>query len=164
MGKRGPKPLPSHIRTLNGNPSHRPYNEREPKPEVGEPETPKFLNRRAKAVWRKLVEQLLGLGVLSPADGIALEMLCTDIAELEKVFAQLTRTGYLVVDPNSRRIRQNPLVGLVAELNKRVMIGLREFGLTPSARSRVEMIVDSSHHSEKAESKMAAFLRQSKPA
>lgn len=162
MGHRGPQPTPTSIRKLNGNPSRRPFSEKEPKPPAGEPRMPKGLSRRARQEWRILVDQLSEMDVLSSVDGIALGLLCTDIAELERVFSDLTKTGYLVRNPVSKNIRTNPLVAVVSDLHRRVTQGLREFGLTPSSRSRVETL--GSDPGGSIDSQMAAFLRSRKPA
>jgi P27 family predicted phage terminase small subunit len=125
---------------------------------------PKGLSRRARAEWRTLSEQLLQMGVLSEVDGVALGLLCVDIAELERVQADLTRTGYLVRNPASNNIRTNPLMLVASDLHRRVLTGLREFGLTPAARSRVETAPGFNARGDSMESQMAAFLRSRKPA
>jgi len=159
----GPAPTPTAIRKLNGNPSRRPYNTREPKAHPGEPDMPRGLTRRAKQEWKRLAEMLLGLGVLSQADGNALGLLCADIAEHERIVKDLAKSGYLLKNPTTGAIHQNPLVKMASDLNRRVLVGLREFGLTPSSRSRVEVIGGVSSATP-TESKMADFLKRRQPA
>lgn len=164
MGLRGPAPQPTAIRQLNGNPSRRPLNEREPKPLLGQPRTPKGLSRRARAEWRVLSEQLLQMGVLAEVDGVALGLLCNDIAELERVQGDLSRTGYLIKNPGTNRIRVNPLVQVVSDLSRRVLVGLREFGLSPASRSRVETTQGFSRQGDSTMAQMTAFLQARKQA
>jgi P27 family predicted phage terminase small subunit len=159
MGLRGPAPQPTAIRQLNGNPGRRPLNEREPKPPMGEPRMPKGLGRRARAEWRTLSEQLLQMGVLAEVDGVALGLLCTDIAELERVQGDLGRTGYLIKNPGTNRIRVNPLVQVVSDLSRRVLVGLREFGLSPASRSRVETTPGFNREGDSTLTQMSSFLR-----
>jgi P27 family predicted phage terminase small subunit len=162
MGVRGPAPQPTAIRKRNGNPSRRPMNPNEPRPPAGEPRMPRSLSRRARQEWRTLSEQLIEMGVLSQVDGIALGLLCTDIAELERIQADLSRTGYLVRNPASRNIRTNPLMLVAADLHRRVMQGLREFGLTPAARSRVETVPGFGNRGSPVEAQMYEFLQARK--
>ena len=51
MGRRGPPPKPTRIRLLQGNPSKRPINKREPKPPDGSPRCPAWLSPEAKRTW-----------------------------------------------------------------------------------------------------------------
>jgi P27 family predicted phage terminase small subunit len=76
--------------------------------------------------------------LLTEADGVALGMLCADIAELEMITDGIRKAGYVVKNPSSGAIHTSPLVAIQSELNRRVASGLREFGLTPAARSRVQ--------------------------
>lgn len=61
MGLRGPAPKPTALRIIEGNLGHRPLNQREPKPLVGEPDVPAHLSRDAKKEWRRLVPILLAM-------------------------------------------------------------------------------------------------------
>jgi len=125
---------------------------------------PKGLSRRARAEWRVLSEQLLQMGVLAEVDGVALGLLCNDIAELERVQSDLSKTGYLIKNPGTNRIRVNPLVQVVSDLSRRVLVGLREFGLSPASRSRVETAQGFSRQGDSTMSQMTDFLRARKPA
>jgi hypothetical protein len=51
MGRRGPRPEPSSLKLLKGNPGKRPLNEREPKPPAGAPEAPAHLDEEARREW-----------------------------------------------------------------------------------------------------------------
>ena len=60
MGRRGPPPKPTHIRLLEGNPSKRPINRREPQPEKGAPPCPRWLTAEARVAWKRITALLLG--------------------------------------------------------------------------------------------------------
>ena len=71
----GPPKTPSHLRLVRGNPSKRPINKDEPKPPKGVPPTPKHFDKQGKYWFKRLGDQLAGIGVLTELDGKALEML-----------------------------------------------------------------------------------------
>jgi P27 family predicted phage terminase small subunit len=56
---------------------------------------------------------------------------------LEQAQIKLQRTGLLVKTERSGVFHQNPLLMVIAAAFERVSRGLREFGLTPSSRSRI---------------------------
>ena len=69
MGIRGPKPKPTALRLLEGNPSGRPINEREPKPKVlAKIDPPPYLSEAGKRVWADLSQVLIRVGLLTEAD------------------------------------------------------------------------------------------------
>ena len=76
MGLRGPAPKPTAIKRLEGNPGKRKLNETEPKPTMGVPECPDYLDDVAKKEWGRLTTILTAMKVLTEADYIALANLC----------------------------------------------------------------------------------------
>ena len=78
------------------------------------------------------------MGVLTEADGLALAALCADAALLAKAQQQLAKTGLLVKSATGDGVKQNPLLPVLGCLTDRVVRALREFGMTPSARSRIQ--------------------------
>ena len=145
MGKRGPPPKPTAIKMLEGNPGKQKINRAEPKPPAPQkaPNPPQRLLPDAKKEWRRLAPALLGMDVLTEVDLAAFAELCqtyayyiiTDRKILEVgeagVFAmQKTTTGY---------IQQHPLLSLRRQYYDQWRRGLADFGLTPAARSRLEV-------------------------
>jgi P27 family predicted phage terminase small subunit len=84
-----------------------------------------------------MVPLLLKMRVLSEADGAALGNLCLDMSVLEQAQAKLQKSGLLVKTEKSGMIHQNPLLQVIAAVSERVSKGLRDFGMTPSSRSRI---------------------------
>jgi P27 family predicted phage terminase small subunit len=132
---------PTAIRRLEGNRGHRPFNDREPVVFMGEPPMPTHLGALERREWRRFVPLLLDMGVLAESDGTALTALCSSSAtiiraqmELQKLPSLLMKTG-----PNGYT-QQHPLLGVIHSERKVLIVLLREFGLTPSSRSRVETI------------------------
>ena len=138
MGLRGPTPKPSLIEIAEGRPGKRPINEREPKYAAIGAECPAHLDERAKRHWDSLILLLEGSEVLTEADGIALANLCMDCSILEQAQESFARTGLLTKNATTGHIHANPLLNVIAVTTDRVTRGLREFGLTPASRSRIQ--------------------------
>jgi P27 family predicted phage terminase small subunit len=136
MGLRGPAPKPTAIKKAEGNPGKRKLNTQEPQPVPGAPECPDHLDPVARKEWFRLSEILLAMKVLTEADYIALGNLCQAYSTLIDAQRHLNKGGILFKTPNGY-IQQNPLLGIIrAQMN--IVNGLvREFGLTPSSRTRI---------------------------
>jgi P27 family predicted phage terminase small subunit len=136
MGLRGPAPKPTAIKKAEGNPGKRKLNTQEPQPVPGAPECPDHLDAVAKKEWSRLSEILLAMKVLTEADYIALGNLCQAYSTLIDAQKHLNKGGILFKTPNGY-VQQNPLLGIIrAQMN--IVNGLvREFGLTPSSRTRI---------------------------
>ena len=143
MGLRGPAPKPSGLRILEGNPARRPLPTNEPRPLPGEPDIPSYLDNDARAEWKRIVPILLGMRVLTAADGTALGNLCQAVSLLKQAHHTLQQatqgggSGLLMKTP-SGYVQQSPLIGIIngqVEIINRIS---REFGLTPSSRIRLE--------------------------
>lgn len=108
----------------------------EPHPEKKMPECPEWLEEEAKNEWNRLAEPLFRLGLLTELDMAVFASYCQAYArwrEAEEFISQhgsivKTKTGYW---------QQVPQVS-IARANQAMMIkAAAEFGLTPSARSRL---------------------------
>jgi P27 family predicted phage terminase small subunit len=137
MGYSGPPPKPTAIRRAEGNPGKRPFNEREPQPDLIRPRMPRHLDKTARREWKRLCPMLERMGVLTAADGIALANLCVDCAILQQAQESLAKTGLLSKTTKTGMIHQSPLLNIIAVTTDRVTRGLREFGLTPASRTRI---------------------------
>ena len=103
MGRRGPAPIPTAIRIMEGNPGKRPLTGREPQPAAGvEPRCPDHLDKDARKEWRRLVPILLRMRVLTEADGYALANLCQAYSTMAKAQRKLNETGLLLKTPSGR--------------------------------------------------------------
>jgi P27 family predicted phage terminase small subunit len=136
MGQRGPIPKPTRQRILEGKRAHRPLNKNEPEYRVGIPKCPAHLGKEAKAEWRRLAPMLDSSGILTTIDAIALGNLCQAYVTMQLAQAQLDKTG-LLVKTQSGFVQQSPLVAIVSSSMEMVNRLCREFGLTPSSRSRL---------------------------
>jgi P27 family predicted phage terminase small subunit len=139
MGKPGPKPKPTALKQLEGNPGKRALPANEPKPEgLAEiPKPPTFLLPLAKKHWKKMAEELRGCGLLTSIDLDAFAIMCNSYATWVDAQQQLKKTGMLVKSPNGYPVI-SPYVSIAEKALNRVLQYQKEFGLTPSSRVRVE--------------------------
>lgn len=141
MGLRGPIPKPTALKIVEGNPGKRPLNTREPKPRAVAPRCPSHLDAVAQKEWKRLVPVLLRMGVLTEADQIALANLCQTYSTMIAAQEQLSKSGILY-KTQSGYIQQSPLLSIVNTCVDTINKLSREFGLTPSSRSRLQMAAD----------------------
>jgi len=143
MGRRGPPPKPTVLKALEG--TYRPDRAvpNEPEPALGAPPCPPHLSGAGKVAWEFFVEELLQLGVLAVRDGPALEMLCSAYAEFAQANEIVEREGltFRGTTKSGEMLLPHPAVRIRADAWRRVHRMLVEFGLTPSARTRVSALV-----------------------
>lgn len=136
----GRRPTPTIVKIRNGNPGHRPLPKNEPKPPEGIPDPPEWLSEKARRAWDVIAPLLAEHGVLTTADGAALEGLCETHADWVDA-AELVRTQGMAYETTTgageRIIRANPAMAIKADADRRRRAWLVEFGLTPAARSKV---------------------------
>jgi len=131
---------------LRGNPGKRPYNQREPQPELSDVEPLESMTVEAEiAEWKRTAPELTKVGLLTDLDKPAFAQYCYHYCQWDAVTAEIRRTGLLVVeqrdpdDPDKVRVPfRNPLLPVAAEHSKMMLRYLTEFGMTPSSRSRTQ--------------------------
>ena len=136
MATRGRKPKPTAIKQLEGNPGKRPLNMHEPTPPKANIKCPAWLLPEAKKEWKRLAPSLEAMGVLTMADITAFEGYCQAYARWKEAEEFITQHGSIFQTP-SGYVQQVPQVS-IAQTNLKIMLKFCEqFGLTPSARSRI---------------------------
>ena len=153
IGRSGRKSKPTVLKLLAGNPGRRPLNQDEPKPKVRLPRVPEHLSEAARKEWRRLGGMLVGMGVMTEADGDALALLCTSWARWLEAEEQLRRYGIVIKSPSGYPI-QSPYLSIARQSMAEVRSLLSEFGLTPASRSRVSVA------EQKESDPFEAFLRR----
>lgn len=133
---RGPKPKPTALKLLAGNPGKRAINRDEPRPETGMGSCPSWLPKAAKAEWGRVVPELERLGMLAKVDRAALIAFCQAVALTEDAQRMLDEHGILVPGAQGGFVK-NPAATVVKEAAATIRGFAGEFGLTPSARSRL---------------------------
>lgn len=118
---------------------------REPKLPAGHPERPKMLSKVAADEWDRIVGQLVSTGVLSELDRGALACLCEAWAEVVASLDALKRNPHGRNNVSRKRFALSEYFKAAAQ-----------FGMTPSARSRVQAI-----EGKDADDKKARFFKAS---
>lgn len=140
---KGRKPTPSHLKLVKGNPGRRPMNEHEPKPARSRPSAPAHVSEKARETWGYVSGLLDRMGILTEIDAVALEVLCEAYADFLAARAVLKAFGSnyyeTVNEAGSVMHRVHPAVAEVKDADRRIRAWLAEFGMTPSARSRVKV-------------------------
>jgi len=155
----GRKPTPTNIKLIKDTQRVSRTNSKEPRPASGRPPRPAHLSKRAKKIWPKVVKLLDGMSVITPADGIALELLCEAYGDLlearaslespmgfttkDKEFKEIAKAGertYVSYGQNGMMIRNRPELAIIADAERRLKSSLGEFGLTPATRSKVQAL------------------------
>ena len=145
MGLRGPAPQPTQLKIMRGNPGRRPLNEREPRPEMGVPSCPRWLDKDARAEWRRVVPQLDKMGLIGKIDRNALALYCDAWSQFLSIRRILKEKGFSYI-LSSGYVQQRPEVAAYHKLQMMLRNWCHEFGMTPSARSR--MIVNGKEEEE----------------
>ncbi|MBS0195993.1 MAG: phage terminase small subunit P27 family [Planctomycetes bacterium] len=152
MGKRGPRPQPTRLLRLKGSWRGN-INKHEPPTIAGDPTCPDWLDEEAKAMWGHVVPLLRAMNLLSKADGNALSRychLCSRWLKAEK-FLQKYGESYPLKDAggNVRCFMAWPQSSVAAKLARELARLEQEFGLTPSARSRLDVrYLSPEHHGQ----------------
>lgn len=134
-----PKPLPAHLKLINGRGNGRDSGGREVKPTPGfvrlPPTPPAWLAGEARAMWDQVVAELSRLELLKPIDGPALATYCLTWARLVEAQDYISRNGILL--ETERGPIKHPAVLILESASKELRAWAAEFGLTPSAESRL---------------------------
>lgn len=138
MGLRGPAPTPTAINKMRGNPGKRKRNHAEPQPGEFRAKPPDHLDEYARKEWKRLVPILKRMDVLRDADYLALASLCIASSALAHAQSEVNRLGDYVKGPDGSPIK-NPARRIVNEQIAIVNQLSREFGLTPSSRTRIQV-------------------------
>ena len=150
----GRKPKPTALKTLEGNPGKGKLNKKEPKPAKGIPICPEWLLAEAKIEWKRLATVMDQMGVLTEADRAAFAAYCQSYARWKEAQEHIDSEGS-TFETDKGYQQQTPWVGIANTNQKLMMQAASEFGLTPSARSR---IVAGSSKGKESEDEMEALL------
>jgi P27 family predicted phage terminase small subunit len=115
----------------------------EPKGPPGTPKCPSWLDKDAKAAWRQIVPMLEQMGVLTRIDVNALARYCRLWSRWRRAEKFIEEKGevYTLRDEkgNVRCVQQFPQVGIANKLAQQLTRLEQEFGMTPSARTRIQI-------------------------
>ena len=134
---KGRKPKPTHLRVIEGNRGKRDLPQNEPTPRSAYPDKPDFTSDAAAECWDRTVVELKAMHILHSADRDALQVYCetfgvwvTAQSVVDEEGLMVERREGWVSHPAWRAARD--AATLVKSLGE-------AFGLTPAARSRIEL-------------------------
>ncbi len=144
MAPRGPKTKPTKLKLLTGTARSHRLNPDEPQPVVARPDPPEHLSAAARLEWERVIGQMVDLGIMTDLDRAALGAYCQAYGRWSAAEMALARmagrdavSDGLIVKTKSGNLIQNPLVGAANKAMADMVRYAAEFGLTPSARTRV---------------------------
>ena len=140
------RPKPTKLKKLEGNPGKRKLNMHEPDAGNEEPNCPTWLLPEVKREWRRLSNKLNLMGVLTEADRATFAAYCQAYARWWEANKHIEKEGSVFYTPKGYQ-QQSPWVGIANTNHKLMMQAAAEFGLTPSARSR--LVAGTDIHDEK---------------
>ena len=147
--KRGKPPKPVQLRVLEGGRTSKVVREMRktaadvlPQPSPDYPTRPKAMSDRGAAQWDFVCGLIKELGLLSRTDTIAIQLLCEAYADYCAAIDAIKKNGGETYKTQTSRgkgviVRNIPAVRQRNDADYRIRSWLNEFGMTPSARSRV---------------------------
>lgn len=138
----GRKPKPTALKLLTGNPGKRPLRFDQFAPEARIPRCPSELKGEARREWKRVTVELHRCGMIAEVDRGLLAMLCSTWArwiEAEQMIEKAAAAdgqGLFVKTPNGFPV-QSPWVAVSNKAVETYKSLCAEFGLSPSARTRV---------------------------
>ncbi len=139
MSTRGRKPKPTKTKEIQGNPGHRPLNRAEPKPQSAV-KKPHGLGKGAAKFWRDHAPELKRLEILTGVDSAAFQLMAEHYAVAIQAAAELHEEGLTIEGRDGAK--KNPLAQVFKDNSMAFKAYATEFGMTPSARTRLQMPAD----------------------
>ena len=134
---KGRKPKPTNLKILEGTARKDRVSALEPRPDPNLPAPPDHLSKDALVEWGRVSGQLYKLGLLSEIDRAALAAYCQAYGRWARAERELNEIDSLVdTTPNGMQ-QQHALVGIANKAMETMHKFLVEFGMSPSARTRV---------------------------
>ena len=109
----------------------------------------------AKELWYAVSNTVTAMNVAQESDRAALELLSICLAEVRKAYLQLEREGHTTMTEVGGE-KLSPYFNIMMQTMKQAVLLMKEFGMTPAARTRVKSMA-----AGKEESKLSQFLKGS---
>lgn len=145
MGRRGPAPKPTALRLIDGDKESR-INHHEPVPRSGGLECPDDATQTVRAIWDFTVDELEHMGIDSPCDRDSLYAFCCAVANHREASRIIGGSSLLMKSPKHGAWVRNPMLIVQHQAAREIRAFAQEFGLTPSARSRIAGQGDTEDH------------------
>ena len=137
------KRLPTEIKKQRGTLRKDRENQNEPKLSPTKPPIPTWLSEDGQKAFIELSNLLFDMSVLTQADELSLTLLCDSFSEYKKakeVVNELGSTMEVTSREGNTKSVIRPEVQIANQSFVRVFQLLKEFGLTPSSRAKVNAI------------------------
>jgi P27 family predicted phage terminase small subunit len=155
MGNRGPQPKPTVLKIIEGNKGKRPLDLNGIHPEISVPSAPKELCPQGLKEWKRITPELVKLGLISKLDRGALFLYCQAFGRLmdyehsfqARVKHLMEKSGFDYATASEELstartpkgfAQQSVLIQLINRQKEQVNKYLQAFGLSPSARGRIQ--------------------------
>ena len=138
-----PKPKPTALKIISGNPGRRPLNKAEPQFESGIPEKPAWFDVYASEEWDRLTSNLNGQRVFTKNDLGILVSVCLAYEALRETHAIIKTLGrsYVVEDLGGQKhFKARPECIRFETAQKEYRTLLAEIGFSPSSRSKIKTL------------------------
>ena len=147
MATRGPKPQPANLKILRGNPGGRKIKDTV-KPAPKRPRCPTWLieNKTAHHIWLKISKELDSSGLLVGLDSYLLALFCRAYATIIDCELYIEKQGGIAVYLEGKNSQTAPHLAALKDARAFVKGCIADFGLSPSARSRLEIIEKEAKH------------------
>lgn len=142
------KRIPTEIKKQRGTLRADRVNPNEPKLTPSKPPIPSWLSDDGKGAFVELSNLLFDMSVLTEADTLSLTLLCDAYSEYKKakeIINELGATMQVTSREGNTKSVVRPEVQIANQSFVRVFQLLKEFGLTPSSRAKVNAIENASN-------------------
>jgi len=109
--------------------------------QVGAPDLPAYLDKRAREEWARLLPLLTARKVLTATDGAVLGEHCQAAADVERYMGLIDEEGEVVETPNGA-LQRHPYTVLLREARRRLVDTAGRLGMTPADRTRATQAND----------------------
>ena len=137
---KGPRSKPTSIKQIEGNPGCRPLNKTEAQPPALSdkfPPPPEGLGEYGAAEWSRAGPLLARLKLLTEADIMAFTSYCMNVEVMIQAHLDIQENGLMIW--GARGKIRNPALSTFASATANMRAWSGEFGMTPSARSRIHL-------------------------
>lgn len=157
----GPKPKPTALKLLEGNPGHQKLPQREPKPRPVLPDPPRYLGKLAKSRWHELLPELDYMGTLTAADAEVLAGYCQAYEQVCLLTAKLEESGRTYQVGTNGAWAAYPEVAMLNRAWDDIRKFGSELGIGAASRSRIE-VKQREHEAEDPTAKASAIAARRK--
>jgi P27 family predicted phage terminase small subunit len=135
---RGPKPTPTYLKMLRGNPGKRALNNNEPMPEGDLTAPPDWMTETQKAGWNYAIEHA-PTGLLKKLDRSVLAVWVAAEDLHRRASEQVDKFGILTKAPNTGLPIQSPYLPVVNKQAQIILKAAEQLGFTPASRTRIQV-------------------------